>query len=178
VRLRAWLLHQESNIATRWFQEIRAGGWSPGEEGGELLETLVTNLVSFIPTCFGEKREIGMEVWQEAARLYGSLGLRRGLAAGEVVEELQLLRNVILHLFLVDASLGSWEEGSTEALSPFDLLTLNRVLDLGVSGANVAYVDDLFFAHLQGSGVPGGITPELAEEMELQLEGFRRELGD
>ena len=67
-------------------------------------------------------------------------------------------------------------EASNEGIPPLDLLALNRVLDLCVSRASIAYVDDLFFAHLQGSGVPEGITPDLLEETDRQLQGFRKEL--
>ena len=42
--------------------------------------------------------------------------------------------------------------------------------DQAVVAASVAYVDDLFFAHLQGSGVPEGVTQELEEETRAQLE--------
>jgi hypothetical protein len=176
VRLKGWLVSQESTIATRWYQELMAISAGPKDDGATLLRSVATHLVSFIPPCLGEQRERGLEVWQQATHLYGSLAVRRGLAAGEVVEELQLLRNVILRLFLVDTPPGPAREGSTEVIPPLELLTLNRVLDLGIARASVAYVDDLFFAHLQGSGVPGGITPELMEEMERQLQGFRKEL--
>jgi hypothetical protein len=178
LRLRAWLQHHEPEIATRWLQELKAGSWSLPEEGGKALETVATYLVSFLPSCFGEKREAGMDAWRDAAHLYGSLGLRRGLATGEVVEEFHLLRHVIFRLFLLEPESGSRGPTVPPEVSPLDLLTLNRVLDMGVTGANVAYVDELFFAHLQGSGVPEGITTELAEEMERQLRALRKELEE
>jgi len=177
VRLRDWLLAQESTIAFRWYQELTAGSEGPeDEEGARLLKAVVTGLVSFIPACFGERRERGLEVWQQATHLYGSLAVRRGLAAGEVVEELQLLRNVILRLFLVEAPPASAGESPAEIVPPLELLTLNRALDRGISRASVAYTDDLFFAHLQGSGIPEGVTPELVDETERQLDGLRKEL--
>jgi hypothetical protein len=178
LRLKAWLQRHESEIATRWLQELKAGSWRLPDEGGTILETVATHLVSFLPSCFGEKREAGMDAWRDAAHLFGSLGLRRGLDTGEVVEEFQLLRNVILRLFLLDPVSGARDPEAGSEVYPLDLLALNRVLDLGVSGANVAYVDDLFFAHLQGSGVPEGLTTELAEEMEHQLRALRKELEE
>jgi hypothetical protein len=171
------LLANEWTIASRWYQELTSGSEGPADElGTRLLKTVVPRLISFIPACFGERRELGLEVWQQASHLYGSLAVRRGLAAGEVVEELQLLRNVILRLFLVDAPPGGPEQVKAENVPPLELLTLNRALDKGISRASVAYTDDLFFAHLRGSGVPDGVTPELVEETERQLEGLRREL--
>lgn len=177
MRLEGWLGSQESTIATRWYQELMSASSSPKDDAATLLlGSVVTHLVSFIPPCLGEQRDRGLEVWQQATHLYGSLAVRRGLAAGEVVEEIQLLRNVILRMFLVERPPGSVLEGTRDVIPPWELLTLNRVLDLGVARASVAYVDDLFFAHLQGSGVPEEITPELVEEMERQLQGFRKEL--
>ncbi len=111
----------------------------------------------------------GEEVWQQATHLYGSLALRRGLAAGEVVEELQLLRGVILRL-LLEAPPEDWGDRGFQR----DLLALNKLLDLGVVRASVAYVDDLFFAHLQGSGVPEGVTAEVEEEMKQAVGGLSK----
>ncbi|MGW8267990.1 MAG: hypothetical protein ACWGSQ_16605 [Longimicrobiales bacterium] len=176
MKLMRWLHAHESKIAERWYLELMAGAGSHLEDGAGLLKTMVDFMVSFIPPCFGDRREVAMEVWEQAAHLYGSLAVRRGLAAGEVVDELQLLRRVILRLFLVDAPSSASGEDPTEGIPPLDLLALNRILDLGVSRASIAYVDDLFFAHLQGSGVPEGITRELMEETERQLRGFRKEL--
>lgn len=176
MKLMRWLLSQESKIAERWYLELMAGAGSHLEDGADLLKTTVGFMVSFIPPCFGDRRDVAMEVWEQAAHLYGSLAVRRGLAAGEVVDELQLLRRVILRLFLVDATSAASGEDPNEGIPPLDLLALNRILDLGVSRASIAYVDDLFFAHLQGSGVPEGITRELMEETERQLRGFRKEL--
>lgn len=176
MRLKSWLLVQEQKISERWYQELMAGSGKPGGEEAALLKRMVDHMVSFLPPCFGERRETGLEIWQQAAHLYGSVAVRRGLAAGEVVDELQLLRNVALRLFLADRPSGGPEDGGQEAIPLLEFLTLNRVLDVGVSRASIAYVDDLFFAHLQGSGVPEGITPELVEEMDRQLTGFRKEL--
>jgi hypothetical protein len=112
-----------------------------------------------------------LEVWLEGAHLYGSLALRRGLAAGEVVEELGLLREEVLKLLLEDGP-GWWEERVFQR----EVLALNRCLDQAVVAASVAYVDDLFFAHLQGSGVPEGVTDDVYEETMAQLNSFLDEL--
>jgi hypothetical protein len=57
-----------------------------------------------------------------------------------------------------------------------EFLSLNRILDRGATQASVSYMDDLFFTHLQGSGVPAGIDGEVTGEVLRQLRGFRDEL--
>ena len=172
MELKRWLEDHQEVIGRRWRGEIRRREDRRGEDGDGLLGDFLNHLVSFLPACLGESRQEAEEVWQAATHLYGSLALRRGLASGEVVEELQLLREVILRL-LTESPLK--EEGDT--VLPRELLVLNRVLDQGVVQASIAYVDDLFFAHLQGSGVPEGVTPEVVEETTRALEGFRRDLS-
>jgi hypothetical protein len=169
--LKLWLEERVELIARRWHSEIGVREGRRGEGGDGLLEMFLHHLVSFLPPCLGEHREPAEEVWQQATHLFGSLALRRGLAAGEVVEELQFLRGVILKT-LVDAM----PNAAVQAMPFRDLLVLNRVLDMGVVQASVAYVDDLFFAHLQGSGVAEQVTPELVEEITRQLEVCRRDL--
>jgi hypothetical protein len=172
VELKGWLERRKGIIAHRWQAEIQIREGRRGDDGDGLLNSFLKHLVSFLPPCLGEHRQTGEEVWQIATHLYGSLALRRGLSAGEVVEELQLLREVVLRLLLESPPAGVQESTGSR-----DILFLNRVLDLGVVWASVAYVDDLFFAHLQESGIPGGVTPEVVAEIEGALESFRSDLG-
>ena len=88
------------------------------------------------------------------------------------MEELQILRESVLRLLLSEDR----PDGAAAPFSSRDILALNRVLDSGVAQASVAYVDDLFFAHLQGPGVPEGLTAEVEEEINRQLEILRKEL--
>ncbi len=169
--LKLWLEEHMGLLARRWHSEIMVMEDRRGEGGDGLLEQFLHHLVSFLPPCLGEHREQAEDIWQQATHLFGSLALRRGLAAGEVVEELQFLRGVTLKT-LHDAG----PDTALQSVDFRDLLILNRILDLGVVQASVAYVDELFFAHLQGSGVTDGVTSELVEEITRQLEGFRREL--
>ena len=88
-----------------------------------------------------------------------------------MVEELGLLREVLLKL-LLKAPPENWRNRGFQR----DLLALNRILDQGVVQASVAYIDDLFFAHLQGSGIPEGVTTELEDETRKQFEALMAEL--
>ena len=169
--LKVWLEEHGEQIARRWRAEIRTREDRRAEDGDGFLGRFLDSLTAFLPPCLGDGREHGEEIWHQATHLYGALALRRGLAAGEVVEELQLLRQVLLRL-LLEAPPSDWDDRGFQ----LDFLAVNQILDAGVVRASVAYVDDLFFSHLQGSGVPEGVGSEVEEEMERQLEAFRREL--
>lgn len=170
--LKLWIEERIGLIARRWYSEIMVREDRREEGGDGLLDVFLHHLVSFLPPCLGEHRDPAEEVWQQATHLFGTLALRRGLAAGEVVEELQSLRGVILKTLFDTTS-----ESDMQSVPYRDLLALNRILDLGVVQASIAYVDDLFFAHLQGSGVAEQVTPALVEEITRQLEACRRELS-
>jgi len=171
LELKLWLKERDGQIARRWRAEIRVREDRRGDDGDGFLGLFLDNLISFLAPCLGDYRDAGEEIWQQATHLYGSLALHRGLAAGEVVEELQLLRGVILKL-LLEAPPEDWGHRGFRR----ELLALNEVLDRGVVRASVAYTDDLFFAHLQGSGVPEGVTADVEEEIGRQLDSFRKEL--
>ena len=169
--LRSWLLGRQEEISRQWRAGIRVREDRRGEDSDGILGFFLQSLVFLLPASLGEDRDLGEEVWHQATHLYGSFALQRGLAAGEVVEEFQLLREVIIKL-LLDVPPGDWGGRNFRR----DLMVLNRSVDAGVVRASVAYVDDLFFAHLQGSGVPDGVTADVEEEIHRQLVAFRREL--
>ncbi len=174
MRLAEWLQERGEETTRRWLHELRRGPGGGGKEENGLLGALVAYMVSFLPACVGQRRDEGMAIWQQATHLYGSLAVRRGLAAGEVVEEIQLLRGVILRLYLADFSEGGGE--ARGGIRPREILALNEVLDAGVARASIAYVDDLFFAHVQGPGFLPEMDEETSREILRQLEGFREEL--
>lgn len=173
MTIKAWLENRSNRIKNQWRAQIRDRVGRQGDEGNELLEHFLESLTVLLPACFGEARAAGEEVWEQATHLYGALALLRGLSAGEVVEELQLLRGVLLRLMLEDPP-GDWRTRDFQR----ETLFLNHLLDQGVVRASVAYVDDFFFAQLQGSGIPGGVTQEVEYEMGRQLDAFRDGLVD
>ncbi len=173
MELKVWLVEKHEQITHRWRAGIRSREGRRGEEGDGILGLVLGHLVSFIPHCLGDNKAVGEEVWHQASYLFGSIALRRALSAGEVVEELGLLRQVLLRL-LLEAPPTDWENPGFQR----DVLALNRILDQGVVRASVAYVDDLFFAHLQGSGVPEGVTADLEEETMRQMEALKADLAE
>ena len=171
AELSSWLEQQRGAMADRWLVEVRSRS---GGIDGELLVLIGDFLdlfVALLPLGLGAFRDQVESVLQQAAELYGNLGAHRGLAAGEAVEEIQLLRGVFLR-FLYTQPPG---EGTLD-IRLRDLLQLNRLVDLAVTYASVGHTDILFFNLFQGTGVSGTPTPELLAEVREQVSGILGEL--
>ncbi len=144
-----WLRDRSPGVAERWAEGLLGGSgpWGGGAEA--VLRPFCRGLVSFLPDMLTPIRTEIVPLWSECAELYGSVAARRGLSAGEVIEEFHLLREVILMMMFERPPVRSG------AALPFrDVLLLNRALDIGVTQASVGHTDLLFFSLLHGSGSP------------------------
>jgi hypothetical protein len=159
-------------MADRWLLEVRSRSEGIDGELLILIGDFLHLLTSLLAPGLGAFREQVEAILQQSSELYGNLGAHRGLAAGEAVEEMQLLRRVLLR-FLYTLMPGG---GSTGA-SLRDLLQLNRLVDIGVTYASVGHTDTLFFDLFHGTGVSGGPTPELLAEVREQVVGAWDELS-
>ena len=146
---------------------------SPPVESADLdplMTRFVEVLIAQIPGCLGPYRGQVEPLWLQTSELYGSVASLRGLAAGDVIEEFQGLReSLIRHLYQQAPDGGQSSVGLREALR------LNRIVDQGVTQASVGHTDALFFALIEGSGVPDAPTPGMLQEIEAQLETLAAE---
>lgn len=170
TELAAWLEAHSGELAGRWYEHVSAGDDRWSSEVAELLQEFLALLVGLIPGCLGPYREQVEPLWREASELYGNVGTARGLAAGEIIEEFQYLREA-----LIRSVHRTPPGGRTASLGLRDTLRLNRIVDSGVTHASVGHTDALFFALFQGSGVPEGPTPELLDEVRQQLGCIRKD---
>ena len=109
------------------------------------------------------RREV-TPIWIKACEQYGRVGSMRGLAAGEIVEELQHLRDILtLRLAPIVTSLRP-----RQALAI--MLRLNRLVDRGIATAVVGYTDALVATLFARNGVP------VAEDAEHDLDELDRHL--
>jgi hypothetical protein len=172
VELADWVESRLERITRRWIQELARREALGNAQMVEVMEEFVGLLVSFLPGLVGALRDQVDSVWAQAAELFGALAARRGLAAGEVVEEFQLLREALIRLLYQDPPLGG-----RVPLSLREVLRLNRAIDRGVTHASVGHTDALFFSLFEGSGIPESPpADELVEEVQDQLEAIRGEL--
>ncbi len=171
VELTAWLEERAERLRDRWLAEVRARdvAWNDGVE--ELTRDFLDLFVLVLPHGLGPYREQVEPLWLQAAELFGQMAAQRGLAAGEVIEEFQILRDALIRLLYQEPPVSG-----AQRLSLRDILRVNRFIDRGVTQASVGHTDALFFALFQGSGVAESLGDEVRGEIRHQLAGIRREV--
>lgn len=135
----------------------------------ELLDFFMDLFLDLLPGLMGPYREQLDPLWNQTAELFGSMACNRGLAAGEAVEEAQILREGILRILYQDPPLTP-----AGAMGLREVLRLNRAVDQLVTYTSVGHTDALFFALFQGSGVPERLSDDVRYELRTQLEAIRR----
>lgn len=158
-------------IAERWLLEVRSRFEELEEAESELVGEFLHLLSAFLPEGMGVYRDQVIPLSHQAAELYGSLATNRGLAAGEAVEEIQLLREVLLRFLYRDPP------GDGANLGLRELLQLSRMIDRMVTHASVGHTDTLFFNLFHANGVPEATTPDVLAEVREQLASLRAELN-
>ena len=138
-----------------WIAE-RQSGSQQTVEPLELRRTLCL-IISLLAHMTGPLRREARETWYAATEMFGRLAELRGLSAGEVVDELQHLRELLIV-----------EVGDLIAAMPVRqqlpaILRLNRVCDTGVSNAVVGYTDALVAKMFSKDGVPVPTADSLKE---------------
>lgn len=172
MQLAAWLEDRLGPMAAAWAAEIRARGIGGERALDEVLDRFTAVLVSFLPWMLGPWRDTVDPLWVRAAELFGSVAARRGLAAGEVIEEFQILRELVIRDLYRDPPAGG-----RVPLSLRDILRLNRGIDRGVTHASVGHTDALFFQFFEtGGGGPVEDTQSLIDEVTEQLDALELEL--
>jgi hypothetical protein len=117
------------------------------------------------------RREV-RPIWGRVADRYGRHAAHRGLAAGEVVEEMQYLRELLIRYLA--PSIAALRPRQGMAL----LLRLNRLVDKGVAIAVVGYTDVMVSTLLRdGDGKSVGAVLDSSEIM-AGLNGLRTELDE
>lgn len=134
------------------------------------IERHLSLLVDVLIEMSGPLRRRAFELWLNACEAYGRTAAERGLAAGEVVEEIQHLRELLIReLSEVIAALPA-------RASLASVLRLNRMVDKGIAHAVVGYTDSLIETLFNQRGVPVGVSGPLDDEIAQRLNGLEAEL--
>ena len=174
AEMAAWVEARLPRITERWLREVQ-NRYDMGTNGiNGLLEEVLGVLAGFLPGMLGPYREQVEPLWIRASELFGAVAAKRGLAAGEVIEEFQILREVVIRFLYQDPPLAGRARVSLR-----EVLRLNRAIDQGVTHASVGHTDALFFSLFEGSGIPDSPpSAALMEELRAQLDAIRGELEE
>ena len=128
-------------------------------------------LIDVLTQMVGPLRREVRVVWNHACEHYGRSASARGLAAGEVVEELQYLRELLIQNLAPILAAMRARQGMAI------MLRLNRVLDRGVAVAVVGYTDALVATLFAQNGVPVPGAEQDSDEINRQLAALEAELA-
>ena len=169
--LARWIEERSDALSERWAAAIRSEGSGSGVPVDQVVEEFTTHLVRFLPWMLGPYREVVEPLWIRASELFGSVAARRGLAAGEVIEEFQILRELVIRDLYRDPPLGG-----RLPLSLREILRLNRGIDRGVTHASVGHTDAMFFQFFESDGALSVSGENLLAEVREQVRVNSEEL--
>ena len=119
----------------------------------------------------GPHRREADGLWLSASEWYGRTAALRGLAAGEIVEEFQYLRELVIrHLSELVILLVPRQSMAA-------ILRLNRLVDTGTAHAVVGYTDALVESLLERQGIPLGAHETEESEVEDRLAQLEAEFA-
>jgi hypothetical protein len=137
---------------TEWL--IERGSSGQGIDPAALTQPLGI-ILDLLVHMSGPLRREARESWYAATELYGRLAEARGLSAGEVVEELQHLRELVI-VEMADLFVALPARQQLPAV-----LRISRVLDTAVTNGVVGYTDALVASMFSREGVPVPTTENM-----------------
>jgi hypothetical protein len=151
----------------KWLAERTAAGSLPTELVERELALVIVTLVEML----GPLRREAQLLWDEVMEHYGRTGAARGLAAGEVVDEIQQLRVLLIkHIGTAVAAMRP-----RRAVAVF--IRLSNVVDRGISQAVVGYTDALVASLMLTEAPNRPLTEATPEDFERQLSHLEHELA-
>jgi hypothetical protein len=166
---RAMTDHRDAMIR-EWAEWLRHRVASASSIPHTTLERELRLLFDILIEGVGPMRRSVNEVWHHACEHYGRFGAARGLAAGEIVEEIQYLRE------LITRRIGPVLTGLRQRQAMAIILRLNATLDKGIAVAVVGYTDALVATLFAQNGVPAPDSALDTHDIERQLEQIEAEL--
>lgn len=169
-----WLHERVPHLQERWLHEIRARGLGQSPAVERVVEMFVTEIVYLLPFVMGRYRDQMQPLWDCVSELFGSIAAKRGLAAGEAIEEIHILRELVIRDLYRDPPLGG-----KVPLSLREILRLSRALDRCVTHASVGHTDAMFFQFFGGEEAVDAVNGvDVAAEAEAQLEMVRSQVQE
>ena len=164
------ILANRDEIVDQWARWILRRMSQAPHVSNKAVEREVALLVDILIETASPLRRQVAELWYTACDTYGRHAAERGLAAGEVVEELQYLRELLIR------NLSETIAALPARQSMAAVLRLNRVMDRGISHAVVGYTDALVETLLNRKGIPIAAGDPGEEELIKRIEQLEEEL--
>jgi hypothetical protein len=164
---------ERDTMVTRWSDWLGERMTASRSVRRPLIERQLRLILDLLIALVGPLRREAKPIWGRVTEHYGRLAAARGLAAGEVVEEMQYLRELLIrHLAPAIAALRPRQGMAL-------LLRLNRLVDKGVAMAVVGYTDALVHTMLAPSADtplsgPPGVDPD---QLKHELDAFAEALA-
>lgn len=150
-----------------WLMRRKAGGHMPEA----LVERKLRLVLDVLIEMLGPLRREAHLIWPRVMEQYGRIGASRGLAAGEVVEEIQQLR--VLLIRHVGGTIAAMRPRRSVAV----FLRLNAIVDRGIAEAVVGYTDVLVASLLPSEQHTASLMSESTERLEALLDQFDSDLA-
>ena len=166
--LTASLREQRDNLVAEWSEWVSQRTAQAPHVELPTVDRYLALMVDLMIELAGPLRRQATELWFMVCEAYGQMAAARGLAAGEVVEELQQLRELLIRQ--MSETIVSLPQRQAIAA----VLRLNRTLDRGLAHAVVGYTDALVETLLNRRGVPI-VASEPGEDENLQRLGSLEE---
>lgn len=164
------LLERHDELLAQWSEWISRRVAQAPHVSRPTLERHLALLLDMIIELSGPLRRQASELWFTTCEAYGQTAAARGLAAGEVVEELQQLRELLIRILSETVVMMSPRQSMSA------ILRLNRTIDRGIAHAVVGYTDALVETLLNGRGVPIVATQPGEDEILQRLAHLESEL--
>lgn len=150
-----------------WLADRNAAGNIPATLVERELRLVIDTLVEML----GPLRREAKLVWQHVMEHYGRSGAARGLAAGEVVEELQQLRTLLIKY--IGAGVAAMRPRRAVAV----FIRLSNVVDGGIAQAVVGYTDALVASLMMTDRHDTALTEASPDDFARQLGALEDELA-
>jgi hypothetical protein len=164
------LFEQRERVVNEWTARLADIGAGTRVFSGELMRRDLRLMVDLVAEMAGPMRREARELWERASEHYGRTAAARGLAAGEVVEELSVLREILTR----DLAAGVAALRARQAMAV--LIHMHRVIDRGIAVAVAGYTDTLVAGLLAHDGVPSAGNELEPADLERQVNGLEKEL--
>ena len=170
LAVRQAIINDRERLLNQWIAWVRARiAETPGLMP-PTVERQFALLIDILIELAGPLRKQAAELWFSACEGYGRTAAVRGLAAGEVIEEIQHLRELLIHL-LSDTVIDLPPRQSMAVV-----LRVNRLLDRGIANAVVGYTDALVETLLDRRGIPVAANEPVEDVVSTRLAELEDEL--